>query len=94
MGTGPEFAAARLGTDDIAGVGALIEFGSPTPGAKDDAVAMLETELLRVGLPGLAGTKELGDAGKPAEGWRCIIGGFSIVWMGMLVPVGVGVGVE
>jgi hypothetical protein len=55
---------------------------------------MLDTELLLVGLPGLAGTNELGDAGNPAEGCRCIAGGFSMVWMGMLVPVGVGVGVE
>jgi hypothetical protein len=94
IGTGPEFAAARLGTEDIAGVGAFIELGSPTPGANDDAVAMLETELLLVGLPGLAGTKELGEAGKPAEGCRCIAGAFSMVCMGMFVPVGVGVGVE
>ena len=79
IGTGPEFAAARLGTDDIAGVGAFIGPRSPTPGANDDAVAMLDTELLLVGLPGLAGTKELGDAGKPAEGCRCIAGGFSMV---------------
>jgi hypothetical protein len=35
--------------------------------------------LLLAGLPGLAGTKELGDAGKPAEGCRCIAGGFSMV---------------
>jgi|SRR5690242_16039765 len=94
IGTGPEFAAARLGTEDMAGVGAFIELESPMPGAKDDAVAILETELLLVGLPGLAGTKELGDAGNPAEGCRCIAGGFSMVWMGILVPVGVGVGVE
>lgn len=64
------------------------------PGANEDAVAMLETELLLVGLPGLAGTNELGDAGKPAEGCRCIATGLSIVCIGMLVPVGVGVGVE
>ena len=94
IGTGPELAAARLGTDDIAGVGAFIGPGSPTPGANDDAVAMLDTELLLAGLPGRAGTNELGEAGKPAEGCRCIAGGFSIVWIGMLVPVGVGVGVE
>lgn len=94
IGTGPEFAAAILGTEDIDGVGAFIEPGSPTPGANDEAVAMLDTELLLAGLPGLAGTMELGDAGKPAEGCRCIAGGFSIVWTGMLVPVGVGVGVE
>jgi hypothetical protein len=56
-----------------------MEPGSPTPGANDDAVAMLETELLLVGLPGRAGTKELGDAGNPAEGCLCIAGGFSIV---------------
>lgn len=79
MGTAPELAAARLGTEDMAGVGAFMMLESPTPGAKDDAVAMLETELLLVGLPGLAGTKELGDAGNPAEGCRCIAGGFSIV---------------
>lgn len=79
IGTAPEFAAARLGTEDIAGVGAFIEPGSPAPGAKDEAVAMLDTELLLVGLPGLAGTKELGDAGNPAEGCRCIAGAFSMV---------------
>lgn len=79
IGADPEFAAARLGTEDMDGVGAFIVPGSPTPGANDDAVAMLDTELLLVGLPGLAGTKELGDAGKPDEGCRCIAGGFSMV---------------
>lgn len=63
MGTGPEFAAARLGTDDMAGVGAFMALWSPAPVANDEAVAMLETELLLVGLPGLAGIKELKDAG-------------------------------
>ena len=38
------------------------------PGANDEAVAILETELLLVGLPGLAGTNELGEAGNPADG--------------------------
>lgn len=68
IGTAPELAAAILGTADIAGVGAFIFPESAMPGANDEAVAMLETELLLVGLPGLAGMKELGEAGKPAEG--------------------------
>ena len=53
------------------GVGALILLWSPTVGANDDAVAILETELLLVGLPGLAGTNEDGEAGKPATGCFC-----------------------
>lgn len=81
--TGPEFVAARLGTCDIAGVGAFIVA----------SVAILETELLLVGLPGLAGTNELGDAGKPAVG--CLDGvAVAAVDVGMLDEVGVGVGVE
>ena len=87
--TGPEFVAARPGIDDIDGVGA-----SPAPGAKEDAVAMLETELLRVGLPGLAGTKELGEAGNPAEGCLAMGGAVAVDATGMLDVVGVGVGVE
>lgn len=91
IGTGPEFAAAKLGTEDIAGVGAFIEIGSPELGAKD---AMLDTELLRVGLPGLAGTNELGEAGKPAEGCLCIGGAVAVAVADMLPVVGVGVGVD
>lgn len=87
-------AAARLGTDDIAGVGAFIEFGSPALGANDAAVAMLDTELLRVGLPGRTGTKELGEAGNPAEGCLCIGGAVAVAVADMLPLVGVGVGVE
>jgi hypothetical protein len=86
--------AAKLGTEDIAGVGAFIEVGSPALGANDVAVAMLETELLRVGLPGLAGTKELGEAGNPAEGCLCIGGAVAVAVTDMLPLVGVGVGVE
>jgi hypothetical protein len=55
---------------------------------------MLETELLLVGLPGRAGTKELGEAGKPADGWRCIDGAVAVAVVDMLPVVGVGVGVE
>lgn len=62
---------------------------SPAPGANDDAVAMLETELLRVGLPGLAGMKELGEAGKPADGCRVMAGAVAVVDTGMLEVVGV-----
>jgi hypothetical protein len=91
IGTGPELAAAKLGTEDIAGVGAFIEVGSPELGAKD---AMLDTELLRVGLPGLAGTNELGEAGKPAEGCLCIGGAVAVAVADMLPVVGVGVGVD
>lgn len=87
-------AAAILGTDDIAGVGAFMLLWSPAPGAKDEAVAILDTELLLVGLPGLAGTKELGEAGKPAEGCLCIGGAVAVVVPGMVPVVGVGVGVE
>jgi hypothetical protein len=91
IGTGPELVAARLGTEDIAGVGAFIEVGSPELGAKD---AILDTELLRVGLPGLAGTNELGEAGKPAEGCLCIGGAVAVTVADMLPVVGVGVGVD
>jgi hypothetical protein len=94
IGTGPELAAARLGTDDIAGVGAFMEFGSPALGANDAAVAILDTELLRVGLPGRTGTKELGEAGNPAEGCLCIGGAVAVAVADMLPLVGVGVGVE
>lgn len=87
--TAPEFAAAKLGTADIEGVGAFITPISPAPGANDDAVAMLETELLRVGLPGLAGTKELGDAGKPADGCLVITGAVAVLDAGMFEVVGV-----
>jgi hypothetical protein len=83
--------AAKLGTEDIAGVGAFIEFGSPALGAKD---AILDTELLRVGLPGLAGTNELGDAGNPAETCLCIGGAVAVAVADMLPVVGVGVGVD
>ena len=55
---------------------------------------MLETELLLVGLPGRAGTKELGEAGKPADGCRCIDGAVAVAVVDMLPVVGVGVGVE
>ena len=55
---------------------------------------MLDTELLRVGLPGLAGTNELGDAGKPADGCLCIGGAVAVAVADMLPVVGVGVGVE
>lgn len=94
MGSGPELAAARLGTDDIAGVGAFMLAESFAPGAKEEAVAILETELLLAGLPGLAGMNELGDAGKPADGCRCIGGAVAVVDPDMLPVVGVGVGVE
>lgn len=67
---------------------------SPMPGANDEAVAILETELLRVGLPGLAGMNELGEAGKPAEGWRCIGGAVAVAVPDIDPVVGVGVGVE
>lgn len=75
--------------DDIDGVGA-----SPDPGANEDAVAILDTELLRVGLPGLAGTKELGEAGNPADGCLAMGGAVAVDAVGMLDVVGVGVGVE
>lgn len=91
MGTGPELVAAKLGTEDIAGVGAFKEVGSPALGAKD---AILDTELLRVGLPGLAGTNELGEAGNPAEGCRCIGAAVAVTVPDMLPVVGVGVGVD
>jgi hypothetical protein len=93
IGTGPELAAARLGTEDMAGVGAFMLLGSPAFGANDDTVATLETELLLVGLPGRAGTNELGEAGKPADGCRCMGAGVGVAPV-MLVPVGVAVGVE
>lgn len=76
------------------GVGAFIFVCSPAPGANDDAVAILETELLRVGLPGLAGTKDDGDAGKPADGCFGREGAAVVAEAGMLDDVGVGVGVE
>jgi len=91
IGTGPELAAAKLGTDDMAGVGAFIEFGSPALGAND---AMLDTELLRVGLPVRTGTNELGEAGNPAEGCLCIDGAVAVAVADILPVVGVGVGVE
>lgn len=90
--TGPELAAAIPGTEDITGVGAFMTPDSPAPGANDDAVAMLDTELLLAGLPGLAGIKELGDAGNPAGG--CFAGAVAVTDAGMLDAVGVGVGVE
>lgn len=92
IGTGPEFVAAMLGTEDIAGVGAFIV--SFALGAKEAAVAMLETELLRAGLPGLTGMNELGEAGKPAEGCRCMGGAVAVAVVDMLPLVGVGVGVD
>lgn len=91
--TGPEFAAAMPGTADMEGVGWFITPISPAPGANDEAVAMLETELLRAGLPGLTGTKELGDAGNPAEGCRVMGGAVAIVDAGIFEVVGVCVGV-
>jgi hypothetical protein len=48
--------------------GAFMDACSPNPGAKDEAVAILETELLLVGLPGRGGTIEEGEAGNPADG--------------------------
>ena len=92
--TGPEFVAARPGTADMEGVGAFITPMSPAPGANDEAVAILETELLRVGLPGLAGMNELGEAGNPAEGCLVMAGAVAVAVLGMLEVVGVGVGVE
>jgi hypothetical protein len=90
--TGPELAAPKLGSDPMLGVGALKTLGSLAVGANDDAVAMLDTELLLVGLPGLAGTKELGEAGKAAGG--CFTGAVAVMAADMLDVVGVGVGVE
>lgn len=90
--TGPELAAARPGIEPMLGVGALKTVESLAAGANDEAVAMLETELLLVGLPGRAGTKELGDAGKAAGG--CLAGAVAVTDAGMLEVVGVGVGVE
>lgn len=55
---------------------------------------MLDTELLLVGLPGLAGTNELGEAGNPADGCLCIGGAVAVAAPDMLPVVGVGVGVE
>lgn len=90
---GPEFVAVMPGTWDMAGVGAFMFAWSPAPGANDDAVAILDTELLLVGLPGRAGTKELGEAGKPADG--CFEReGTAAAEAGILDVVGVGVGVE
>jgi hypothetical protein len=54
---------------------------------------MLDTELLLVGLPGLAGTKDDGEAGNPADGCFAIAGAVAVVEAGTL-EVGVGVGVE
>lgn len=90
--TGPVLAAAKPGTDDMEGVGAFIVPISPALGANDDAVAMLDTELLLAGLPGLAGMKELGEAGKPADG--CLADAVAVIEACMLDIVGVGVGVE
>ena len=90
--TGPEFAAPKLGSDPMLGVGALKTLESLAVGANEDAVAMLDTELLLVGLPGLAGMKELGEAGKPAAG--CFADAVTVVAAGMLDVVGVGVGVD
>lgn len=78
----------------MAGVGAFMLLGSPAPGAKEEAVAMLETELLLAGLPGLTGKNELGEAGNPAEGCLCIGGAVAVVEPDMLPVVGVGVGVD
>jgi hypothetical protein len=80
------------GKDPMLGVGALKTLESLAVGANEDAVAMLETELLLVGLPGLTGTKELGEAGKAAGG--CFTGAVTVVEADMLPVVGVGVGVE
>jgi hypothetical protein len=55
---------------------------------------MLDTELLLVGLPGLAGTNDLGEAGNPADGCRCIAGAVAVVAPDMLPVVGVCVGVD
>jgi hypothetical protein len=74
------------------GVGALKTVESLAVGANEDAVAMLDTELLLVGLPGRAGTKELGEAGKAAGG--CFTGAVAVTETGMLDVVGVAVGVE
>lgn len=92
--TGPEFAAASPGTWVMDGTGAFMLDWSPAPGANDEAVAMLETELLLVGLP-LRGTMEEGEAGNPADGCLTRLG--TVVEVddpGMLELVGVGVGVE
>ena len=87
--TGPEFVAAKPGIADMEGVGAFITPMSPAPGANEEAVAMLDTELLRAGLPGLAGMNELGEAGKPAEGCRVMGGAVTAEECGMLEVVGV-----
>jgi hypothetical protein len=89
--TDPEFVAAMLGTWLMTGVGLFI---SPVFGANDDAVAMLETELLLVGLPGLTGMNELGEAGKPADGCFVPAVAVAVVLPCMLDVVGVGVGVD
>jgi hypothetical protein len=86
--------AASPGTCDMTGVGAFILVGSPAPGANDEAVAMLETELLLVGLPGRTGTIEDGEAGKPADGCLDSAGAVAVLAVGMVELVGVGVGVE
>lgn len=77
----------------MTGVGAFMFICSPAPGANEDAVAMLETELLLVGLQGLAGMIDEGDAGKPADGCFTREGAVAEVEPGMLDDVGVGVGV-
>lgn len=77
----------------MTGVGAFMLPCSFVGGANDEAVAMLETELLLVGLPGLGGTKEEGEAGKPTDG--CFEAGAVVVEeFGTLDVVGVGVGVD
>jgi hypothetical protein len=47
-----------------------------------------------VGLPGLAGTKDEGDAGKPADGCLCTAGAVTVDEGGTWEVVGVCVGVE
>jgi hypothetical protein len=78
--------------EETIGVGLLMTvFGSPVPCANDDCVAMLDTELLLVGLPGRTGMKELGEAGKPVDGCLESAG---MVGNDILPVVGVGVGVD
>jgi hypothetical protein len=79
---------------DIIGVGAITLPWSLTPGAKEDTVAMLETELLLVGLPGRAGMKDEGEAGKPADGCLYREGAVDVDEGGTCELVGVGVGVD
>lgn len=54
---------------------------------------MLDTELLLVGLPGRAGTKELGEAGNPG-GCFCVELAVAFTDPEMVDVVGVGVGVD